>query len=113
MKILVTGAAGFIGSKLMLELGKRGDEIIGIDSINDYYDVRLKYGRLAKCGFSQDNASQEGCMTTSTIYSNCRFMLLNITDKAHLDKLFESEKFGQPCRSSRSEIFHNQPIRLS
>ena len=46
MKILVTGAAGFIGSRLAYMLAKRGDDVIGIDSINDYYDVRLKYGRL-------------------------------------------------------------------
>jgi UDP-glucuronate 4-epimerase len=38
-KILVTGAAGFIGSKLAYELAKRGDEVIGVDNINDYYDV--------------------------------------------------------------------------
>ena len=95
MKILVTGAAGFIGSKLMSELAKRGDEIIGIDSINDYYDVRLKYGRLAKCGFSRNDAEQEDSMTVSTIYDNCKFVRLNITDKAKLDLLFEKEKFDK------------------
>ena len=41
MKILVTGVAGFIGSKTMFHLAKRGDEIVGIDNINDYYDVRI------------------------------------------------------------------------
>ena len=41
MKILVTGAAGFIGSKLMFTLRERGDEVVGIDNFNDYYDVRL------------------------------------------------------------------------
>ena len=45
MKILVTGAAGFIGSKISYLLAQRGDEVVGIDNINDYYDVRLKYGR--------------------------------------------------------------------
>ena len=50
MKILVTGAAGFIGSKLMGVLASRGDEVVGIDSINNYYDVRLKYGRLSEMG---------------------------------------------------------------
>ena len=51
MKILVTGAAGFIGSRLMARLAERGDEVVGLDNINDYYDVRLKYGRLRENGF--------------------------------------------------------------
>lgn len=51
MKILVTGAAGFIGSKLMFELAKRGDDVTGLDCINDYYDTRLKYGRLKRMWF--------------------------------------------------------------
>ncbi len=48
MKVLVTGAAGFIGSNLSLQLLDRGDEVIGIDNLNDYYDVNLKKARLAR-----------------------------------------------------------------
>lgn len=47
MKILVTGAAGFIGSAVAERLAGRGDEVVGIDNINDYYDIRLKYARYA------------------------------------------------------------------
>ena len=52
MKILVTGAAGFIGSKIAFLLAQRGDEVVGLDNINDYYDVRLKYGRLHELGIA-------------------------------------------------------------
>ena len=48
MKVLVTGAAGFIGSALSLRLLERGDEVIGIDNLNDYYDIELKKARLAR-----------------------------------------------------------------
>ena len=46
MNILITGVAGFIGSKLAQKLAERGDLVVGIDNINDYYDVKLKYARL-------------------------------------------------------------------
>jgi UDP-glucuronate 4-epimerase len=48
MKVLITGAAGFIGSALSLRLLERGDDVIGIDNLNDYYDVELKKARLAR-----------------------------------------------------------------
>ena len=50
MKILVTGAAGFIGSYVCKRLLSRGDEVVGLDNINSYYDVNLKYGRLGTLG---------------------------------------------------------------
>ena len=46
MKVLVTGSAGFIGSALSLRLLQRGDQVIGLDNLNDYYDVNLKLARL-------------------------------------------------------------------
>ena len=56
MKILVTGAAGFIGSKICHLLAVRGDEVVGLDNINDYYDIRLKAGRLRELGFEVDGS---------------------------------------------------------
>ncbi len=77
MKVLVTGAAGFIGSKLMYCLAQRGDEVVGLDSMNDYYDVRLKEGRLQEFG------------------AGSRFLRMNIADKAALDALFAEERFDK------------------
>ena len=53
MKILVTGTAGFIGFHLAKKLLERGDEVVGLDNINDYYDVNLKYGRLKELGIKK------------------------------------------------------------
>ena len=53
-KILVTGTAGFIGFHLAKKLLERGDEVVGIDNINDYYDVNLKYGRLKELGIVRE-----------------------------------------------------------
>lgn len=96
MKILVTGAAGFIGSKLMYMLAQRGDVVVGIDNINDYYDPRLKYGRLRECGIDAENDDMEwGRMAESTLLPNCRFSRMAIDDKESLDALFEEEKFDK------------------
>ena len=54
MKVLVTGAAGFIGFYTVKRLLERGDEVVGLDNINDYYDVNLKYGRLAETGIGRE-----------------------------------------------------------
>ena len=63
MKILVTGSAGFIGATLALRLLERGDEVVGLDNLNDYYDVHLKQARLARLqaypGFTEVRASLE------------------------------------------------------
>lgn len=57
MKILVTGAAGFIGSAVSRRLLDRGDTVVGLDNINDYYDPELKYGRLAALGIAREDVA--------------------------------------------------------
>ena len=72
MKILVTGAAGFIGSALSLRLLERGDEVIGVDNLNDYYDPELKKARLARTldydGFTDVRASIEDAAAMERVF---------------------------------------------
>ena len=91
MKILVTGAAGFIGSNLAAKLAGRGDEVVGLDNINDYYDVRLKLARLEENGF--DGPYPEWEIRTSKRWPSFRFVKGNICDKESLDRLFLAEGF--------------------
>lgn len=98
MKILVTGSAGFIGFHLTKALLERGDEVVGIDNINDYYDVNLKYARLGELGIS---ASQESLESVTKVYSSKypkhAFAKIDISNMEQLDALFESEKFDAVC----------------
>lgn len=92
MKVLVTGSAGFIGFHLVNKLIERGDEVIGLDNINDYYEVSLKYGRLADAGISQDEI-QTGRFVQSKRFRSYRFVKEDLTSKEFLLKLFKSEQF--------------------
>ena len=91
MKILVTGAAGFIGSHLVHHLVERGDEVLGLDSINDYYDVKLKHGRLNRDGIDVSSI-EYGKVVFSKAHPNLRFIKLKLEDKDELYKLFEQIK---------------------
>jgi UDP-glucuronate 4-epimerase len=96
MKILVTGTAGFIGFHLANRLIDRGDEVVGLDSINDYYDIRLKYGRLEVAGINKQEIEYNR-VVQSKKKPNYRFIKLNLEDKSNIDKLFASEKFDKVC----------------
>lgn len=96
MKILITGTAGFIGFHLALRLLKEGNEIVGLDNINDYYDVNLKYARLAKTGIDRKDIVY-GKMTSGLLYSNYRFIQLDLEDRQALEELFAKEKFAKVC----------------
>lgn len=105
MKVLITGAAGFIGSALMERLAERGDEVVGIDELNSYYDVSLKYARLERAGFVipenvRLSASGEctmpfGTELSSNRYRSCRFVRMSVDDRERMEKLFSSGKFDK------------------
>ena len=88
MKILVTSAAGFIGSKVMYELARRGDSVTGIDCINDYYDIRLKFQRLQECGFEKSDAEWDHNISRSSKFDHCEFIRMAIDDQNSMNKLF-------------------------
>ncbi|RXJ90591.1 NAD-dependent epimerase [Arcobacter sp. CECT 8983] len=96
MKILVTGTAGFIGFHLTKKLLERGDKVVGLDNINDYYDVNLKYARLNELGIDK-NEIKENKLIQSSIFSQHKFIKINLEDKEAMNKLFENEKFDAVC----------------
>jgi UDP-glucuronate 4-epimerase len=101
MKILVTGTAGFIGSHLAIKLLERGDEVIGLDNINDYYDVNVKYGRLQRAGIIDSLRAGSDIpyneLLTSSSNPNYKFIKMNLEDKEAMVELFKAEKFDAVC----------------
>jgi UDP-glucuronate 4-epimerase len=97
MKILVTGAAGFIGYHTCLKLIKQGHEVYGIDNINDYYEPKLKYDRLKELGIEKNNARIFKSIVQSSKYEGLRFSRLDIIDQEGIDYLFKQEKFNVVC----------------
>ncbi|WP_298999802.1 NAD-dependent epimerase [uncultured Tenacibaculum sp.] len=97
MKILVTGAAGFIGFHLSERLLALGHTVVGIDNINDYYDINLKYARLKELGIGRESAEVFYQETISSTNENFKFIRLNLEDKEELLQLFTSEKFEVVC----------------
>ena len=89
---MVTGAAGFIGFHLVGRLCGEGETVVGIDNINDYYPVSLKYARLEETGIPEREIVQ-GRMVQSKKFDNYKFCRVDICDKAKVDRLFEEEKF--------------------
>lgn len=91
-KILVTGTAGFIGFHLVNKLIAEGHEVKGLDSINDYYDVRLKYARLKESGIDKKDIGYNKAVKSSK-YPGYSFIRLELEDKKALDDLFRSSGF--------------------
>jgi len=98
MKVLVTGAAGFIGFHVAQELISKGHEVVGLDNINDYYDVNLKYARLEELGVIRKNAEQFNHSSISNTHPNSfSFIRLNLEDRQALPQLFQQENFEGVC----------------
>ncbi len=95
MKVLVTGAAGFIGYHLTRRLLGRGDEVVGLDSINDYYDPALKYARLAELGIARDAA--DAGPVRSVRFAGFEFRRLAIEDRAAMEAVFGEHRFDRVC----------------
>jgi UDP-glucuronate 4-epimerase len=96
MKVLVTGAAGFIGSFTAERLVARGDEVVGLDNINDYYDVNIKYSRLEKNGISRSDIQSDKAAQSSK-HKNYRFIKIDLEDRERIEKLFSDEAFDMVC----------------
>ena len=92
MKILLTGAAGFIGSFVARRLLSRGDHVTGVDNINDYYDPELKYGRLSTLGISKESVSWYK-FSLSDIYPEFRFIRMNLQERNAMEMLFANGEF--------------------
>jgi UDP-glucuronate 4-epimerase len=96
MKLLITGTAGFIGFHLTNRLLKEGHEVIGLDCINDYYDVNLKYARLAKAGISRESIAYNKLVSSSS-NPRYRFIQMKLEDRENLNTLFREEQFDGVC----------------
>ena len=97
-KILVTGAAGFIGYHLCEALIKQGHHVIGLDNINNYYDVNLKYARLQELGITKEVATVFAEISQSTIHGpNMQFIRLNLEDREAVPKLFKTFNLDMVC----------------
>ena len=94
MKILVTGSVGFIGSYVCKQLLSRGDEVVGLDNINSYYDVDLKYGRLETLGIDKSSVDWYKLVPSNT-YECFRFVRMNLEDRQAMQMLFANEHFDK------------------
>ncbi len=92
MKILVTGAAGFIGSAVCRRLLDKGNTVVGLDNINDYYDPELKYGRLKELSITKEDIAWYKFAKSST-FPKFEFIRMDLEDKHVMQMLFANGKF--------------------
>ena len=97
MKILVTGAAGFIGFHTCLKLVNQGHDVHGIDNINNYYDPKLKFDRLKELGFDETESKLFKNEVQSNKFNSLRFSRIDLVDYKTIDNLFMQEQFEVVC----------------
>lgn len=98
MRILLTGMAGFIGYHAAKALLDRGHDLTGIDTINDYYDPKLKFDRLQELGVDPEEAKVFGKACESSLHpSKLRFLRMRLEDREALPGLFASNSFDAVC----------------
>ena len=91
-KILITGVAGFIGRAVAHRVLERGDEVVGLDNLNDYYDSALKYDRLATLGIAHETVEWYK-FAHSSAFERFRFIRMNLEDRQAVQMLFANEEF--------------------
>ncbi|MDP5081731.1 MAG: NAD-dependent epimerase [Winogradskyella sp.] len=96
MKVLVTGAAGFIGFFVSKVLLSKGHQVVGLDNINAYYDVNLKFSRLKELGVNRSDAEVYNKLIESE-NTNFSFVRMNLENREELPKLFKNEGFDVVC----------------
>ena len=106
MKILVTGAAGFIGFHTCLKLVNQGHDVYGIDNINDYYDPKLKFDRLSELGFNETKSKLFKNEAQSTKFKHLRFSRIDLADNESIDNLFKQEQFQVVCNVASQAGVH-------
>ena len=97
MKVLVTGAAGFIGYFLCKRLLEEGHQVIGIDNINDYYSPNLKFARLSELGIAPLDAELYDSFSLSDVYPNFIFYRTDISNARALSGLFKKHTIDKVC----------------
>lgn len=97
MKVLITGAAGFIGFHHALSLIRKGFDVVGIDNINDYYEVNLKFDRLLELGIDKEGSQIFKNPARSAKYENFTFVRMNLEDAIDLENLFKEHQFDIVC----------------
>jgi UDP-glucuronate 4-epimerase len=96
MKILITGTAGFIGFHLVKRLVEEGHDIVGLDNINSYYDVDLKFSRLENTGIGKEEIHYNKIVRSSA-HPGYKFIRLNLEDDTNIYELFKRERFDKVC----------------